>query len=59
MKKREEISKTVRLNINIAKDLKERFMAVAKENDTDSNKLVRQWIKEYLAKNSQTKIQFK
>ena len=42
----------VRLNINIPRDLKERFIAVAKANETDSSKLIRSWIKEYLAKNS-------
>lgn len=48
----------VRLNINMPKDLKERFIAVAKANETDSSKLVRVWIKDYLSKNAQTKMSF-
>jgi metal-responsive CopG/Arc/MetJ family transcriptional regulator len=48
----------VRLNINLPRDLKERFIAVAKENDTDSSKLMRRWIKNYLSENSQTKMDF-
>ena len=48
----------VRLNINLPKNIKERFIAVAKANETDSSKLIRQFIKDYLAKNSQTKIEF-
>ncbi len=48
----------VRLNINLPRDLKERFITVAKANETDSSKLMRMWIKDYLSKNSQTKMDF-
>ena len=48
----------VRLNINLPRDLKERFITIAKANETDSSKLMRSWIKEYLAKNSQQKMEF-
>ena len=48
----------VRLNVNLSREIKDRFLAVAKANDTDGTKLIRQWIKEYLAKNSQTTIEY-
>ena len=48
----------VRLNINLPRSLKERFITVAKANETDSSKLMRLWIKDYLSKNAQTKIEF-
>jgi len=48
-----------RLNIHIEKDLKDRFLKVAKANDTDASKLIRAFIREYLRKNSQMKITFK
>jgi len=48
----------VRLNINLPRDLKERFITVAKANETDSSKLMRLWIKDYLSKNSQQEMEF-
>jgi len=47
----------IRLNINLPRDLKERFITVAKLNETDSSKLIRTWIKDYLAKNSQLELE--
>ena len=46
----------VKLNINLPRDLKERFIAVAKANETDSSKLIRQFIKDYLAQNSHLEL---
>ena len=57
-RKTQEDMNFVRLNINLPKDIKERFIAVAKANETDSSKLVRLWIKEYLQKNTQQKMEF-
>lgn len=57
-RKTQEELNYVRLNINLPKEMKERFIAVAKANDTDSSKLIRQFIKDYLTKNSQTTIDF-
>lgn len=57
-RKTQEDMNFVRLNINLPKDIKERFIAVAKANETDSSKLIRQFIKDYLAKNSQQKMEF-
>lgn len=49
MKKQEQLkSDYVRLNINLPQALKNDFLALAKNNDTDGSKLVRSWIKEYL-----------
>ena len=57
-RKTQEDMNFVRLNINLPKDIKERFLAVAKANETDASKLMRMWIKDYLAKHSQTKMEF-
>jgi len=51
--------KKARLNVHIEKDLKDRFLKVAKANDSDASKLIRAFIREYLRKNSQTQIKFK
>ncbi len=43
-----------RFNVNMEKELLDRFKKVAKANDTDASKLFRIWVKEYLKKNAQT-----
>lgn len=40
-----------RLNINLPKELKDEFIAVAKLKESDASKLIRAWIKKYLAEN--------
>ena len=40
----------VRLAINIDVNLKNEFLTLAKENETDANKLVRSFIKKYVQK---------
>jgi len=44
--------------IRVEEDLKKRFQAVCKANDSDSSKEVRKFIKEYLSKHSQQKMEF-
>lgn len=48
----------VKLNVKIERDLKQRFLKIAKNNDTDGSKLIRKWIRDYLRKNAQQKIKF-
>jgi len=45
--------KIINYAFRIDKDLKDRFLAVCKANDTDSSKELRKFIKQYLVKNSQ------
>jgi len=45
--------KVVNYTFRVDEDLKNRFIAVCKANDTDSSKELRKFIKQYLAKNSQ------
>jgi len=49
-------SNMVIFNIKVEDELKERFLRVAKENDTDGSKEVRKFMKEYLSKNSQLSL---
>jgi len=49
---------TTNINIRIDRSLKDRFIAVCKENESDSNKEIRKFIKEYLKKHSQTTMDF-
>ena len=42
----------VRLNVQIEKDLRDKFIAIARENNTDASKLVRDFVYQYLAENS-------
>jgi len=42
----------VRLNVQIEKDLRDKFIAIAREKNTDASKLVRDFVYQYLAKNS-------
>ena len=51
-----EEKKIVNYTFRVEKDLKDRFVAVCKANDTDSSKELRKFIKQYLAKNSQCKF---
>jgi len=44
------------LTIRIETDLKKRFGAVTKANDSDASKELRKFIKAYLAKHSQQKM---
>jgi len=53
-----EEKKIVNYTFRVEKDLKDRFIAVCKANDTDSSKELRKFIKQYLAKNSQLSLQF-
>lgn len=53
-----ETKKNVLLNIKIEEDLKKRFIAVAKNNDENGSMLIRKFIKDYLIKNSQSKMNF-
>ncbi len=50
--------KITHFTVRVEDDLKKRFSAVAKANDSDASKEVRKFIKEYLAKYSQQKISF-
>jgi len=43
-------------NIKVEEDLRKRFIAVCKENDTSGSMEIRKFIKEYLKNNSQTKM---
>ena len=47
-----ESKKTVltRLNINIDKNLKDEFLKLCKENDSDATKVIRQFVKSYIKK---------
>lgn len=42
------------LQIRIAKDLKETFQQIAKENNKDTSSLVRDWISNYIAEHRRT-----
>lgn len=43
----------VLFNIRLDRELKDRFLRVAKENDQDGAKLLRKMIKEYCSSNAQ------
>ena len=45
----------VRLAVNLDKELKDEFLKIAKENNTDANKLVRGYIQRYIARHKQEK----
>lgn len=42
---------TVRLSIDVDRELKKEFLRVAKENETDGSKLIRIFMKTFVAKN--------
>lgn len=48
----------INFTIRIEKDLKQRFISVCKANETDASKEMRKFIKDYLSKNSQAKMEF-
>lgn len=58
IKMKKEKTEVVIFNIKIEEDLKNRFLAVAKANDDNGSQLIRKFIKDYLIKNSQTKMNF-
>jgi len=43
----------INFNIKMEKDIKDRFLKVAKANDTTAAQLIRHFIKDYISKNSQ------
>ena len=45
-------------NIKVESDIKNRFVAVAKENDETASQLIRKFMKEYLIKHSQKTMKF-
>ncbi len=48
--------KKVNFNITIDKNLKDRFVKVAKANETTGSQMIRLWIKKYLSENAQGKF---
>ena len=58
MEKIQKKKPIIALNIKMEEDLKNRFLAVAKANDDNGSQLIRKFIKDYLIKNSQTKMNF-
>ena len=58
IKMKKEQKEVVIFNIKIEEDLKNRFLAVAKANDDNGSQLIRKFIKDYLVKHSQTKMNF-
>jgi len=57
-KKRTRHEQRTNFTIRVEEDLKQRFISVCKANETDSSKEIRKFIKDYLSKNSQTKMEF-
>jgi hypothetical protein len=47
------------MGLNIEQDIKKRFIAVCEENDTSASQELRKFIKDYLMKHSQKKMNFK
>jgi len=47
---------TFKANINIDKDMWERFKRVAKHNDSTASQLVRLFVKDYMSKNSRLEL---
>ncbi len=50
--------KRTNFTIRVEEDLKKRFIAVCKVNDTDASKEMRKFMKEFLSKHSQRKMEF-
>jgi len=57
-KKKTRHEQRTNFTIRIEEDLKQRFISVCKVNETDASKEIRKFIKNYLSKNSQSKIEF-
>lgn len=57
-KKKTRHEQRTNFTIRVEEDLKQRFIAVCKANETDASKEMRKFIKDYLAKHSQTKMEF-
>jgi len=51
-----EYEKKVVYQIKVDKNKKDRFLKIAKMNNTDAAKLIRQFMDDYLKKHSQTTI---
>lgn len=45
----------VRFSVSIEKNLKNEFLKIAKENNSDANKVLRAFIQNYVQKNKQKK----
>lgn len=58
MKKEDKELKTMNVNFRCEKSLYERFLKVAKYNDRTGAQLFREFVKDYLSKNAQTKMNF-
>lgn len=54
-----EEEKNTNLILKIDKDIKDRFLKVAKNNEETGSSLIRKFIKEYLKEHSQTTMTFK
>lgn len=52
------MSKKKTITLTVDADTWERFKSVAKANNRNASQLFRDYIKEYLSKNAQTKIEF-
>jgi antitoxin component of RelBE/YafQ-DinJ toxin-antitoxin module len=48
----------VNFTIRIDKELKDRFVKVCKQNDTDSSKEIRRFVKTFLEQHAQKKFNF-
>ena len=47
---------TVNLNLRIPKELRDRFVSICKSKDTTASRELREYIRKYIAKNSQQKL---
>lgn len=58
MEKEKFHDKRTNFTIRVEEDLKKRFIAVCKVNDTDASKEMRKFMKDFLSKYSQRKMEF-
>jgi len=56
MKKKNTNENIVNFNVKMDKDIKDRFVEVAKLNDDNASLLIRKFVKKYLSENSQLEL---